>query len=238
MAATTDERIIDESYKAVFILGKEQIAAHVCHDEEKTDGIGRQAMRNMRVRAEDDRIITESTNGIVLLQVKERAGQQNLEHFPFDVNPSESPKTILPDAQFIPGDVLDELTKGFPKRKNFNKAGWQRAAVFSFTEGEFEVGHADKQGRATVDSWELPKAVNAFPPIEKVWPKDDPTIAIRFDLHVLQRALKAMKAAGAECIELAVWDKKQAAKLTSITQYGKVTDREIDALVMPMKEQG
>ncbi len=241
MAATTDERIIDESYKAVFVLGKEQIAAHVCYDEEEDDktklSIGRQAMRNMRIRVEDDRIITESTNGKMLLQVKERIGQHNLEHFPFDVNPSESPKTVMQGPQYIPGDVLNELTKGFPRRKNFNKANWQRAAVFSFTEDELEIGHSDKQGRATVDTWDLPKAVNAFPPIENVWPKGDAVSTARFDLAVLKRALEAMEAAGAVCIDLSIWDKKQAAKLSSITQYGKVTDREINALVMPMSEQ-
>lgn len=238
MSATADERIIDESYKAVFVLGKEQVAAHVCYDGEQANSIGRQAMRNMRVRTEGGKIITESTDGKLLLQVKERADQHNLETFPFDVNPSESPKTVLDSAQYIPSDVLDELLKSFPKRKNFNKAHWQRSAVFSFTDSELEIGRSDKQGRATVDTWDLPKAAKAFPPIEKVWPEDDPVSTIRFDLPVLQRALKAMQAAGAECIEFQVWGSKRAAKAFSVTQYGKPTDREINALIMPIAEQG
>ena len=206
MSATADERIVDNSYNSVFVLGKAQITSHVCYNEEeeekKADSVGRKAMKNMRVRTEDDRIVTESTNGKILLQVKERSGQHNIEHFPFDVNPSESPKTIMPGAQYIPGDVLDELARSFPKRKNFNKQGWQRCGVFSFTEGEFEVGRSDKQGRATVDTWELPQATAAFPPVEDIWPKDDAVSTIRFDLPVLMKALKAMESAGAECIEM------------------------------------
>ena len=63
MPAELDERIIDDTYKAVFPLGKEQVASHVCSESKIK-------MAHMRVRLDDKNVVTESTDGKVMIQVK------------------------------------------------------------------------------------------------------------------------------------------------------------------------
>jgi len=232
MPATQDERIVDESYEAVFILGKEQIASHVCSQDSNKPG-----MKNMRVRLEDGKIITESTDGKILIKVVEAENRWPITSYPFDVNPSESPKTVLKEPKLVPGELLDELNSGFPLRRNYQKELWQRSAVFSFQDDKIEVGRSDKQGRPTVDSYDAASST-AFPPVDSIYEKltKDETLSISFSLPLLKRIIEAMEAANTEFVRAKLWDSKSAMLLESVTKYGAKTEREISALIMPVCE--
>jgi len=234
--ATKEERIVDETYKAVFILGREQIAAHVCLDSE-TQRAAHKSMTNMRVSKDDTHVITESTNARVLLRVKEPINRFDIEQYPLDINPSERTDTLLDTPQFIPGETLDELKKQLPMRRNFQKAVWQRSAVFSVKEdGSYEVGRSDKQGKATVDEQEAPKHTATFPPVDKVWKEGDPDYKNMFTVENLKKVVSAMEEAGAELILFKCWqDPIVAANFQSVDRYANPTKREIDALIMPMQ---
>jgi hypothetical protein len=231
MPAEFDERIIDENYNAVFTLCKEQIASHVCSEAQKK-------LSSMRVRLEDDKVICESTDGKALIQVKEPSNTRSIGTFPFDVNPSEADNYILSEPRLIPGETLDSIAKGFPKRKNFQKLQWQKTAVFSYQKDskEFEVGRSDKQGRATIDKFQVAET-NAFPPVKDVLESLDPKaslVDIRLDLGLLKKVVGAMENAGTEYVKLSLWGSSKAMKLESVDKWGSITSREVTALLMPV----
>jgi hypothetical protein len=235
MPAEFDERIVDDSYNAVFPLRKEQVTSHLCSTSKKK-------LSNMRVRLEDDTIITESTDGKAMIQVKERATVLNIAHFPFDVNPSEAPKNVLAEPKLIPGSLLDDIAKGFPKRKNFQKHQWQKAAVFSFQKDsdDIEVGRADKQGRPTLDK--VPAAGEiVFPPVDDVLKAIDDSAAaatVRLEIGLLKKLIEAMENAGTEYVKLMLWGgAKDPAKFVAVNKWGANSSREVVALIMPVAEK-
>ncbi len=230
--ATKDERIVDERYEAVFILNRAQIESHICSDDP-----ARKGMTTMRVRLNDakDSIITESTDGYSLVQVTEKLTEHNIEHYPLDVNPSETPTTKLDGAYLIPQEVLEDLRKGFPRRKNYCAQPWQRSVVVSIGDGNIECGRSDKQGKPQVDTFPQSQ-YTAFAPVEKVWPElhhGEPKHKATYSIAALIKTLSAIERAGGERVTISLWDDKTSLQMTSVNQYGHATQRDIRALVMP-----
>lgn len=229
--ATQEERILDDSYDAVFVLNRHQIESHLCSTEEQ-----RKSLTTMRVYKDDnDYIVTESTNGSRLIQIKEKASSE-IQHYPLDVNPSETKEVILGDAenaQYIPGEVLDELIKGFPRRKNFCAQPWQRNVVVSVSDDGLEIGRSDKQGKPSVDTFDKSKW-SSFPPVEQVWPQGDPDAQNCYLLENLKACIESLEKAGATVVEFSLWsDKTKPLRFVSVDKYGHKTEREIQGLVMP-----
>lgn len=238
MPADMSERIIDESYKAVFPLGKEQTSSHLCSESNRK-------LQVMRVRLELDEtaktanIVTESTDGKALIQVKEPASAWQIKNFPFDVNPSESPKNILDTPRLIPLEVLDDVSKGFPKRKNFQKHKWQKAAVFSFQDDKIEVGRSDKQGQPIVDKFEGTTST-AFPPVEEIFDANkvaDAKVTIRLEVPLLKKLIEAVERTGTEFVNLSLWGSDRALLVQSVNLWGSKTVREVSAFLMPVGEK-
>jgi len=228
--ATDDERIIDGTYEAVFVLSKAQIESNVCSLDP-----ARKGMTNMRVTRNGDDITCESTNGKCAIRVTDKVSSNPLKHYPYDVNPSENPEPVINEPQFIPGAVLEELAKGFPKRKNFSAEAWQRAVVFSVAGKTFEVGRSNKQGKPEVDSYDK-SPHTAFPPLESIQPTTDPAMVANFDIKLLQTALAKMEAAGAELVSIKLWSATHALVMDSVNKYGHATARVIQAYVMPIEK--
>lgn len=229
--ATEEERIVDENYKSVFVLNRAQVESHLCSTEPERKG-----MTNMRVRKDDtgNYIVTESTDGKCLIQVMEKLDKSNIEHYPLDVNPSETTKVLLEEAQYIPVEVLETIAKGFPKRKNFCAQPWQRTVVVSVNDlsKEIEVGRSSKQGKPQVDSF-AQSEWTAYPPVDQVWPKGDPAVSATFNVKLLKRVLEAVERAGGELVTVKQWDDKTALQIESVNKYGHTTERDIKALIMP-----
>jgi len=229
--ATQDERILDENYEAVYVLNRAQIESHLCSSDQ-----ARKALTNMRVYKDDQGyIVTESTNGSRLIQIKEKAND-DIQHYPLDVNPAETNKVILGDrdeAQFIPGEVLDEIVRGFPRRKNFMAQPWQRNVVVSVNDDKLEVGRSDKQGKPVVDKFDKSQWT-AFPPVEQVWPQGKPDASNTYLIENLKAVIEALEKAGATVVEFNLWgDKTKPLQFISVDKYGHKTERQVEGLVMP-----
>jgi hypothetical protein len=223
-----DERVEDESYTSVVVLSKAQMSAHVCSKDDNRKG-----MTNVRVTISDDgKIVTDSTDGKLLLKVKE--DPQDLHRFPLSVNPSEKKENIIKEVAYIPGDVLDEVVESMPKRRNFCSLTWQKSAVFSFSD-EIEIGTSDKQGKDTILSAPLSQH-SSFPPVEQVWPNSaDAKHRIAFQVPILRKMLDALEAAEVEVVAFEITNHKTAMKFEAIKKPSK---REVLGLIMPYSNDG
>jgi hypothetical protein len=242
-ATQAPERVIDDTYTAVFPLSRQQLATH-CADIDNEAASDKYGMDNIRVTRQDDgSITTESTKGTIVVKVTEKAGA--LKDAPFAVNPSETPDVILVGPAYISGKMANRLLKGMPQRKNTSAEAWQREAVLSYNEdGKIEAGYADKQGNAVLETLDpVSDDAKQFPPIEGAWPPIAPTLRVGFKVDKLREMVDVLENAEIETVALEFferttdnihYDAGRAMKFYSVEpRPGKTLPRDVQGLLMP-----
>lgn len=241
MPADQQERILDDSYKSVFILNETQLKAHVCAKTSEDNPT--KPLAHVRIRREGDNIITESSNNKVVLSVVESLNTYNLGRFPLDVNPSETVKTILKDGQahFLPSSLMVDIAKSIPKREKCRKQTWQQTAVVSVTDTEISVGTADKQGEPTLQTHEKPD-VPVFAPIEKVPEQLAKLGAVSASAHIsfdhLKQLVDALEHTATQLLKLEMWKANDPISLKAVDPRGNPPGgRQVSAVLLPQRQR-
>lgn len=242
-----EERVVDDSYTAVFSLSRQQLASHVADVDgeiQLDNAYDDYGLGNIRVSLDDtDNIVVDSTNSLMVLRVKEQSAK--LKDLPLSINPSETDRVILTGPIYIPGAVVNKLVKALPQRKNTSAEPWQREVVFSYTQdGKIEVGYADKQGNPYLDIIDgIEEDKKKFPPIDNVWPPVKPTLRCGFQVNLLKKMVDSLIENEIETVALEFfereagdidYDQGRAMKFYGVEpRPGKELPREVTGIIMP-----
>jgi hypothetical protein len=245
-ATELQERVVDDSYIAVFPISRQQLATH-CADTNNEAESENYGLDNIRVSKEGDNIVVESTSGTVVLKVEENG--ERLKNLPFSVNPSETDQVLLKNPVYIPGKVAEKLLKSLPQRKGASAEPWQREVVFSYaSDNTIEVGYADKQGNAVLERVDsIGDTAKQFPPIEQAWPPIAPTLRVGFKVDILRKMVEILETAEIETVALEFfertngeinYDAGRAMKFYGVEpRPGKTLPRTVTGLLMPFNIQ-